>query len=459
MSEFESSLFIFRRDLRLEDNTALIEACRRSRRVFTCFIVDPRQVGDANRYRSANAVQFMAQSLEELAAAVERRGGTLTFQRGEAEAVVERLIEARRVEAVFLNRDHTPFSSARDRSMAARCRRAGVAFESYDDCLIHAPDAVSTSAGGPYTVFTPFWKRASALPVRRPRRFGFANLAKLPDEGGVVSRLPEALGLTDNERLAVTGGRGPALAILRGLGRYDHYGQRRDYPGEAATTRLSAYLKFGCISAREAVYACWKHLGRGHPLERQLYWRDFYTHIAHHFPRVFGRCFDERYDRVDWENEQGKFEAWCAGRTGFPIVDAGMRELSATGWMHNRVRMIVASFLTKDLHVDWRRGERAFARQLVDYDPAVNNGNWQWAASTGCDAQPYFRIFNPWLQQKRFDPAAVYVRRWVPELAALEASAIHALHKRRPGGLDYPKPVVDHASAAARARALFEACR
>jgi deoxyribodipyrimidine photo-lyase len=195
-------------------------------------------------------------------------------------------------------------------------------------------------------------------------------------------------------------------------------------------------------------------LGPGTELLRQLHWRDYFTQVAFYSPHVFGRAFKPKYNLLTWSGSTTHFAAWCAGRTGFPIVDAGMRELVATGFMHNRVRMIVSSFLVKDLHIDWRRGEQFFARNLVDYDPSVNNGNWQWAASTGCDAQPYFRIFNPWLQQQKYDPDCTYVKRWVPELRAVPPTTIHALPKKGPVG-GYPSPIVDHAAESAAAKTRY----
>jgi deoxyribodipyrimidine photo-lyase len=255
---------------------------------------------------------------------------------------------------------------------------------------------------------------------------------------------------------AELGGRARAQAILGAIGTHASYATDRDRMDRAGTTRLSAHHKFGTVSIRESYHTVAKTLGPGHPLIRQFYWRDFFTHIAWHFPHVFGHAFQRKYDSLIWRGREEWFEAWCAGRTGFPIVDAGMRELAATGFMHNRARMIVASFLVKDLHIDWRRGEQWFAQSLTDYDPAVNNGSWQWAASTGCDAQPYFRIFNPWLQQKRFDPDCVYIRRWVPELAETTPALIHGWHT--PTMLDtgsYPRPIVDHDTQKAGALAMF----
>jgi len=233
------------------------------------------------------------------------------------------------------------------------------------------------------------------------------------------------------------------------------YQQQRDYPALSAGSGLSAYLKFGCCSVREAYYAVIETLGSEHPLLRQLYWRDFFTHIGFHFPHVFGHAFHRKYDALAWQNNQDDFLRWTEGRTGFPIVDAGLRELNQTGGMHNRVRMIAASFLVKDLHISWRWGERYFAQHLIDYDPCVNNGNWQWAASTGCDAQPYFRIFNPWLQQKKFDVDCLYIKRWLPELRPFSATMIHQWHKKQVT-CDYPAPMLDHALRSRQAKALFQ---
>jgi deoxyribodipyrimidine photo-lyase len=239
--------------------------------------------------------------------------------------------------------------------------------------------------------------------------------------------------------------------------RLTNYPETRNLPAVNGTSHLSAHHKFGTLSIRETHAAIVDAFGSHHTLINELYWRDFFTHIGYHFPRVYGSAFNTKYNAVKWDRNKSYYEAWCKGMTGFPIVDAGMRELNATGYMHNRVRMITASFLTKDLHLDWRHGERYFARQLVDYDPAVNNGNWQWSASTGCDAQPYFRIFNPWLQQKRFDPDCVYIKHWVPELSHLQPAVIHKL-ATSPSirVVNYPKPIVDHSTESQKSKELFK---
>jgi deoxyribodipyrimidine photo-lyase len=249
----------------------------------------------------------------------------------------------------------------------------------------------------------------------------------------------------ENENLHVHGGAHNGQKILHRLKKCKDYLKERDIPALEATTNLSAYLKFGCVSPREAADAIKSHLGPHHPLIRQLYWRDFFYHIVAHNPSVFGHAYHKKYDHLWWSKSKADFGKWCEGKTGFPIVDAGMRQLNETGYMHNRVRMIVASFLTKDLHINWQWGEKYFAQQLVDYDPALNNGNWQWSASTGADAQPYFRIFNPWTQQKKFDPHCDYIKKWVPELAKVEPKIIHSWFKETsPVIKGYPRPMVDH---------------
>ena len=236
--------------------------------------------------------------------------------------------------------------------------------------------------------------------------------------------------------------------VLKKLSSFDDYGKLRDFPAQDYSTHLSPYLKFTACSPREVC----RHLDHDHELVRSLYWRDFFTGIAYFFPHVFKGCFHTQYDKLKWVNDKRAFKRWCEGTTGIPIVDAGMRQMNQTGFMHNRVRMIVGSFLVKDLHIDWRWGEKYFAQTLIDYDPAVNNGNWQWVASTGCDAQPYFRIFNPWSQQKKFDPDCDYIKKWVPELRDLSPKAIHEQYPTS----DYPLPIAIHQTAAKEALRLYK---
>jgi len=438
MPAYLTSLVIFRRDLRLHDNTGLNEALRLSGKVIPCFIFDPRQI-DPHTYQSKPALRFMLQSINDLERQLQEAGGRLALYQATPQEVIAQLVAQQQIEAVFINRDYTPFSRMRDAEIADVCTQLGVALHIMPDALLIEPELAVKNDRTPYKVFTAFYNHARLFPVALPQALikpNFLNIAT----GLVVDQIRAAC---DQTMAIMPGGRQQVLSILSHLNNYQDYAHSRDYPFQNATSKLSAHIKFGTCSIREVYYAIVEQLGSEHPLLRQLYWRDFFTHIAFHFPRVFGRAFIEKFANLEWDNKADYFQAWCEGKTGFPIVDAGMRELNETGFMHNRVRMITASFLVKDLHVDWRWGERYFAQHLVDYDPSVNNGNWQWAASTGCDAQPYFRIFNPWTQQQKFDPDCRYIKRWIPELKDITVDRIHRWDKKQ-AECSYPAPIIDH---------------
>ncbi len=449
--KYPLSLFIFRRDLRLYDNTALISALEQSEHIIPCFIFDPQQVTEKNHYKSTNALQFMLESLADLKEQLKAHAGHLYIFYGAPEKIIEELFKTKKIDAVFINQDYTPYSLERDAHIEKICKKLNIDFNAHHDLLLHAPDSVLTQAGKPYTVFTPFYRAALKTPVALPRSNNHKNyfIHKLIEE-----KDPKEILDSFNKNIFVHGGRENGLKILKHIENFKKYENTRDFP-ELPTTGLSAHNKFGTISIREEFHTMVNHLGAMHMLVRQLYWRDFYTQIAAHFPRVFGHSYLEKYENIHWKENPETFKKWCTGTTGFPIVDAGMRQLNATGWMHNRVRMIVASFLTKDLHIDWRLGEKYFAQKLVDYDPAVNNGSWQWAASTGCDPQPYFRIFNPWLQQEKFDPECTYIKRWVPELTRYSPKIIHALSSGKIDIPNYPQPMVDHSKQTAYAKEMF----
>lgn len=459
-TQYESSLVIFRRDLRLHDHSALNQALVASKAVLPCFIFDPRQI-KPHPYQSLPALQLMLAAIAELQQAFHQASGELALYHDPPVSVVKQVYERHRIQAVFVNRDYTPFSRQRDDELAQACQALGIAFHSVADYLLVEPEQAVKSDGLPYQVFTPFYNNARRFPVVFPKPLPSNNFIKptATESNITLSAIAEQLQHVQQVMPSFqTGGRSHALGILDQLAKLKDYQQQRDFPGLDATSRLSAHLKFGTCSIREAYYAIVQHLGQDHPLLRQLYWRDFFSHIAFHFPHVFGKAFHSRYDQLQWDNNLQHFQRWRDGMTGFPIVDAGMRELNATGYMHNRVRMIVASFLTKDLHISWRWGERYFAQRLIDYDPAVNNGNWQWAASTGCDAQPYFRIFNPWLQQQKFDPECRYIYRWLPELAGVPIDQIHNWYRHQPGQVGYPAPIVEHSTESAIAKTRFSEC-
>lgn len=341
-----------------------------------------------------------------------------------------------------------------------RAPGAGFFFGQNPDALLSEPGRVMTDAGTPFVVFTPYHRRARQTNIPTPQRLSAGEFFRENIEFAGDKGLDAGLLDTRNENLHVRGGRDRGLSILKHIGGLKDYDRLHDDAGADATTSLSAHNKFGTVSIREVFHAIRQKLGdAGASIVRQLYWRDFFTQLAFFNPHVFGGALKRKFDALAWDNNEAHFNAWCEGRTGFPIVDAGMRQLNECGWMHNRARLIVGSFLTKDLHIDWRRGERYFARQLVDYDPCVNNGNWQWAASVGADTRP-IRIFNPWLQQQKFDNHAVYIKRWVPELRELDARTIHHLHEARPSALRaYPEPIIDHKEQFHDARHRYEQVR
>lgn len=462
------TLFIHRRDLRIEDNTglnaAITGADQKSHAVLSCFILDPQQVSEQNEFRSMKQLCFMRESLRELEDAYTAKGGRLHLFSGNPAEVVAALLHTADIGAVYVNADYSPYATKRDEAIAAVCLRAGVPFiKTHDTLLMGDPASVMKTDGKPYTVFTPFWKRAAEAPVARPVPNAASMQTRfvtsvITGQGIAYADLSLLASDEDVSDLAVAPGRVVALAILARASSFSDYAATRDILIQP-TTRLSAHHKFGTISIRETYYAFGAALGFSHGFIRQLYWRDFYTYLAFHMPRVIGESYDKKHEILFSEIDTEAIERWKIGMTGFPIVDAGMRELRATGYMHNRARLICGSFLTKDLHQPWWIGEKHFAQHLIDYDVSVNNGNWQWVGGTGTDPVPYFRIFNPWLQAKKFDPDALYIKKWVPELAGYSAKVIHAipttpLQPSLESGC-YPEPMVDHSVEMKRIRELY----
>lgn len=453
---YKLSVFIFRNDLRLEDNTALIEALRCSREVIPIFIFNKNQITEKNEYRSLNSMQFMKKCLEELNQTLIEKNSSLYMFYDRIDNVLKELREKLKIEAVYINEDYTPFARKRDHLIQKFCEENNIELNKYQDKLLNHPKATIKADGKPYTIFTPFYKKNVQTPIKIPKENNFNNYFKEKIQSSIET-FPEEFNACSNPNLLVKGGRKEALELIEKIRKISDYDLQRNFPSIKGTSHLSAHLKFGTISPREALYFIKEIFDNEHPLIRQLYWRDFWYSIAYHFPYVFQSSFNKKYDKIKWENNSENFSKWCEGRTGFPIVDAGMRELNETGYMHNRVRMIVSSFLVKDLHIDWRLGEKYFASKLTDYDPCLNNGNWQWAASTGCDAQPYFRIFNPWSQQKKFDEDCTYIKKWIPELSKLNSKAIHFLEEQRPLiQIEYPKPIVEHKTQSQIAKAMFK---
>lgn len=436
----KQSLFLFRRDLRLEDNSALNRAVADSQQVIPCFIRDPRR----EEPQSTLSRQFLLESLAELDSTLKNEGSHLYYADGSAVDIIHRITKEVQVDAVYMNAEFTPeFRRLREEL------EEFVPTAVFHDRELFRPEDHLKKDGTPYKVFTPFLRFVKTKEADPPaaRTTGPGVWSSSPIS--VTEDLPEPPLPKRSEvssaldSMFARGGRSRGLQALEGLEHFQNYPEIRDFPA-LRTSGLAPHLAHGTISIREAFFKAVEVLGFHAVFVDELIWRDFWFYIAWHFPRVFTGNFHEKFDSLHWVNDETAFAAWCRGETGFPIIDAGMRELVATGFMHNRVRMAVASFLTKDLHIDWRWGERFFAEHLLDYDPCVNNGNWQWAASTGCDAQPYFRIFNPWSQQKRFDPNAEYIKKWIPELS--QASPREILKHQTAAVPGYQTPIVDHST-------------
>ena len=475
-----SALVWLRRDLRCDDHAALYHALRRYPRVYCAFVFDT-DILDELPSREDRRVEFihasvleLHQGLQQLAARSGAPGGGLIVRHGPALPCIVQLAQALGVQEVLANRDYEPQAIARDRRVAEALHALGIAFSDYKDQVLLDRDEVLTQQGRPYSVFTPY-KRAwlqslddfqlTPYPVDRYAQ----HLAPLPAGERLPTLSELGFGPTNLHELPLPTGMSGAQRLLQDfVPRMAAYQEARDYPGRKGVSYLSVHLRFGTVSIRQVARLAAKQAVQGcegaQTWLSELAWRDFYFMILWHHPQVVTQSFKPEYDRVQWDEAPALWQAWREARTGYPLVDAAMRQLLQTGYMHNRLRMVVASFLTKDLGIDWRRGERFFAQHLNDYDLAANNGGWQWAASTGCDAQPYFRIFNPIMQSQRFDPDGGFIRRYLPELARVPDAHIHFPAAMKPAalaacglrlGVDYPLPVVDHARARQRTLMRF----
>jgi deoxyribodipyrimidine photo-lyase len=442
----------FRRDLRLSDNTALNSALSAHETVVPVYVASGWK--GAHRWTGPGRQRFLCDALASLAGGIAGAGGRLVVRAGDAVEELVTLIRQTKATALYTNRDPDPFGREVEERLAFRTRELGVRLHLFKDVAMHERDEVLTGSGLPFRVFTPYSRAWAKLDKASP----VPSVTRMP-VGPVLDSLPvpslHHWGLEpDATSIPVASEAAAALRLQRFLeGAVTRYSARRDFPAVDGTSRISQDLRFGLLSIRQ-VYAGAAALlrelgpeqGRGVQVYiNELCWREFYFQVLWHAPHVLEEEYSPAYRGLPWRHNPGDFERWCHGQTGFPIVDAGMRELLATGFMHNRVRMITAMFLTKDLHQDWRAGERWFMQHLLDGEIASNNGGWQWSAGTGTDAAPYFRIQNPWTQSERFDPDAVYIKRWVPELRDVPAAR---LHQPPASGLrfhwDYPLPMVDH---------------
>lgn len=425
------SLFWFRRDLRLEDNTGLFYACQQEKNVLPLFIFD-RNILDKLEDKDDARVTFIHDQIQRLSSELQHFGSSMLVKYGNPLEVYRELLETYDIQVVYTNRDYEPYAQKRDAEVAALLKENGIQFLDFKDQVIFEKDEILNGSGEYYKVFTPysrawmerFQKSNIQLLKLDIRKNSFFQTGKLP-----IPSLGE-MGFERSE-IAI-----PPLKVDEIL--ISKYDQSRNFPAITGTSRLGVHLRFGTISVRQLAL---KAVKLNQTYLNELIWREFYMMILFHNPHVVDQAFKPAYDHIEWRKSEADFRKWCEGMTGFPIVDAGMRELNATGYMHNRVRMIVASFLTKHLLIDWRWGEAYFAKKLLDFELSSNNGGWQWAAGTGTDAQPYFRVFNPDSQTEKFDKELKYIRKWVPEF----------------GTADYPKPMVDHKFARQRAIDTYQA--
>jgi len=425
------SFFWFRRDLRLHDNHGLYQALQKGLPVQCVFIFDAAILDKLER-EDDSRVSYIHTELKRLDGEMQQHGGSLVVRYGEVEAVWKELLQSNAIQNVYCNHDYEPYAIQRDKKIKQLVEKQGCSFYSYKDHIVFEKAEVVKDDGTPYTVFTPYsrkWKKHLA-------EVGIVNHPSDQHLNQLHQTKPYAL--VDLKTMGFVAGKhaipekGTAKKLL------ENYHKTRDIPSIEGTSRMGVHLRFGTVSIRQLVKQAQT---ANETYLNELIWRDFYAMVLWHFPHVVKGSFRSKYDRIEWRNSQTEFDAWRAGKTGYPIVDAGMRELKETGHMHNRVRMIVASFLTKHLLIDWRLGEAHFASFLLDFDLASNNGGWQWAAGSGCDAAPYFRVFNPYLQTKKFDPELKYIKQWVPEFDDPFA---------------YPQPIVDHKFARERALATYK---
>ena len=471
MPQYKNSLVWFRRDLRDYDHAALYHALKNSQQVFCIFVFDT-EILDQLQDKTDRRVEFIWESVSELKASFQKHGGDLIVRHGRSREVIVEEANRLKIEAVFSNRDYEPSANTRDEDIASKLTQKNIAFHQFKDQVLFEKDEVLTQQGKPYGVFTPY-KNAHLKKLNEYYLKAYpvdGNIQHLASQATPAMPTLESMGFqrTNLSQMKLPTGMSGALALFEDFtNRIRLYQDTRNFPAVKGPSYLSVHLRFGTISIRHLARTAYQIGGAGaETWLNELIWRDFYFQILYHNPKLAqGHAYKSEFDSIPFPNDKTLFKAWCEGMTGFPLIDAAMRQLNQTGYMHNRLRMVVASFLVKDLLIDWRWGERYFAEKLIDFDLSANNGGWQWAASTGCDAQPWFRIFNPITQSEKFDGEGKFIRKYVPELRACENKEIHAPWLMPPLksqalnlslGTNYPAPVIDHSIQREKALALYK---
>jgi len=453
--QYENGLFIFRRDLRTTDNIGLANACALCRNVYVCFIFTPEQVGSQNKYKSNAAVQFMIESLEELYHLLD---GKLMFFYGKNKSVVSNIVKLLDIQAVFFNKDYTPYALSRDTEIQVLCDKSKIACNMYQDYYLYEPGTVKNGSNTYYKKFTPFYNLVLSRKVDTPITIQKTKLnASKKDISSMIDiRDAKQMFIRQNDDIIIHGGRKNGIIQLKQTSKTQNKYKDTRNTFSINTSLLSAYIKFGCISVREVYYFFVKHFGKNSEILRQLIWREFYAHVLYGYPELLDH---KTNNPIKWPYNERYLEAWMKGKTGYPIVDAAMRQLNETGWMHNRGRLITSSFLIKSLLIDWRFGEQYFAKRLVDYDVASNNGNWQWISGTGVDSMPYFRVFNPWSQSEKYDNMGLYIKKWIPELQNVDPADLHTWDEScllpKYANIRYPRPIVDFDSQRTKVLELY----
>ncbi len=447
----KKSIFIFRRDLRLIDNISFIECYKNSDKILPIFIFTPEQINPSkNKYFSSNGFQFMIESLEELNKELKKYGARLHYYYGDNVDILTKILKEFAYDTIYFNKDYTNYALKRDDEIKRFCDKENINMISLEDYLLNKIGTYLKEDGTDYQKFTPFKNHALSFPVPKPLsniKYNSSKFIKITSSSIEIDIAKfKKKYLKKNETIAFHGGRENALKILKGIKIFKNYDKIRNILSHS-TTHLSAYIKFGVVSIREVYHIFLKNFGKKHGLITQLYWREFYYYLIYYNQQILkGHSLKEQYNKIKWGNNKSYFKAWTLGKTGFPIVDAGMRELNETGFMHNRSRLITSNVLIKILNCDWKWGEKYFATKLIDYDPSVNNGNWQWSSGSGADSQPFFRIFSVKRQTENFDKDCEYIKRWVPELKDVPAKDIinwdiaYVKYK----DVKYNRPIVDY---------------